>query len=755
MKLIAPDSLSDAQNALLRQYSRVFPAGAVCVNVMVGGEEWDLRPLVLHQGRVSLFRASMLLDPQRARTLAADLEGFSMLFAPDQRVHYTDGEQRFLVSRPFYPQTLQEALENGSITGQTNMGAIVRSLIQSVARLSKRSIAHGHISPANIALDDEEELILVDPVFGALHHTHDVYLPPELNRGSSPDQASDLYSLGRMIRILLGDDLTARQSALVDQLLLPSPRQRPPLVEVAVAFGVQDVNVAPLGERDSSKGSTGKVLKSGRTGPQSFGAAQSRASDSSEPTANRLRRFIAPGVALALGIGALLFVKDRYPESYYSIARHIPLLVPERSAAYEADWASGDKGRMAIVARAAALNREPAAINTIVDDVLRGEAPEGIIAPLVRVGLNELWRDELRDQDLHAVIALAVAPLIKEVRGVPPLSALHPGVLLAVTALSAPSGSDKELSAISIRSLEKLPSPFGPMFTKLASFGVTSAGDPRSVALAALTTGRVYPAVFETLLSKDCTNDAQRCSKLLSMIEPIVTANPNPEASREVLSFMRDQGGELAERAGWFDIEELSGWEGVRENDKVRMALGRLPDTQLSSAQYFDLLLFPEPSIRQQAMSYLLEKKIVARSEERLLATVAEMRTQLQRNQAISLLVFLSNPPEKRGPLVSLFFDELKPSPDAVVLLLAARHNAAVNDLFNLEAARFLRKEEWDASLELLRILSSHPEPLARVLAYGKLKPSVEGEREILTERLKAESDPGCRKAIESRLAVK
>ena len=84
---------------------------------------------------------------------------------------------------------------------------------------------------------------------------------------------------------------------------------------------------------------------------------------------------------------------------------------------------------------------------------------------------------------------------------------------------------------------------------------------------------------------------------------------------------------------------------------------------------------------------------------------------------------------------------------------MLSRSNVDSTDVFNLEAARYLRKAEWSAQIDVLKLLSLHPEPLARVIAYGRLNPSVDAERSILLERQLSESNESCMTVLKERIA--
>jgi hypothetical protein len=748
VKLISPESLNDLQRRILQGYTRFFPPGSVCVNVMLGEEPWDIRPLLLSLGKVSVARFSMSMSESRARSVARELESFSALFQNRQRVQLLPDEGRFVLLRPYEGSTLGEDLEKGTVSGTPALLEIVRKLIVTVSELSRRGAAHGHISPANMALLNGE-VVLLDPVIGALHQTKDLFLAPETSLGNVPGTSADLYSLGRIIKIFIGDALTQRQSALVDQLLLANPQQRPPLLEVAVAFGVQGVGAAQEGEAGAMRGGAGKLVRPG-AGAQSPQPTQQPVEVAESevpvtPKSSGLGSLLLGAVAFA-AIGGW-YLKSRNPELYYQIAAHVPFLAPEHSAEYASDWASGERARMALVARAAVLRKEPAAINTILEDLLGGANPEGVKGALLRVALAETWRDQLTSRDTNAALALAVAQLVPEgVTEIPPLSSLHPAVILAIMSNRQVAEQAKALSEIKVGLLGKLPEPFGPLFSQLEGMGVQKLGDLQAKGLARIVTGDSSADAFEAYLGEE-----QEPSKILakvSTILPVVAANQ--VSQRDLFGVLKDRGGDLATLCGWFDLLDLARWSKIQTSDKLRLILATSPEGKLDDSQWADLLAFPLGAVRNLAVKSL-RGQFPGPDGEKLLVALASPSIGLQREQIIALVSALKLPADKRGPFISAWFN-LKPPSDAVLMLLLARSSAASTDLFNLEAARFLRRSSWTAPLELLQLLASHPEPLARAIAYGRLDPSKEAERVVLAARQSAEQDPGCVKVLEERL---
>lgn len=749
MKLVSPDALTDLQRSTFEGNRRFLPTGAVCVNVMLGQEAWDLRPLLLIAGKVNLVRFSMPLPESVARSLVAELEGFSVLHNSHQRVQLLPAEGRCMLLRPFFPSTLKDDIEGGKIASAQQRVEILHDLIRIVSDLARRSVAHGHISPSNIVLEGGK-IALIDPMIGALHQTGDSYLAPEAALGQLPNSSCDLYGLGRIIKILLGDTLSSRQETLVQQLTLSAPRQRPPLEEVISAFTVRGCNDFTGGEERPARLQTtsGRVLRSvqaacqeptSRDLPPEFGQGTKRP-----------RQFPFAGQAALIAISsiaAMVFVKDRYPALYFELTSRLPMLAAQHSVEYETEWMSRDRARMAVVGRAGVIRREPAAINTIVNDLLAGANPDGVNGPLLRVALEDSWRGELSPADKHAALVFSLINLVPEGQAyIPALSTLHPGVILAILGQTTGTPIPRELSQMPIDSLLRLPAPFGDLFAQVKAMSIGSLGDPTVIGLAAIVTGNAHARAFESFLGVDM-QPAQTLARV-SLIAPRVGSDPL--AATELLGVLGDRGGDITTLVGWFDLIEVAGWSSVQSADKLSLILGNMPQAQLGTPLLADLLTFPLEKVRHEAMVKLRDI-LGGADSERLLVTLSTPTLGLSREQTIALVSALSLPPPARAPFIPAWF-ALNPSADAVLLILLARSTADPSDLLNLEAARYLRRSSWTASADILKLLSSHPEPLARVLAYGRLDPNVDEDRSILLERKLREKDESCLRMVQERL---
>lgn len=739
MRLVSPNSLSGAEKLVFDNLKGWFPSGAVCVNVMVGGDPWDLRPLLLVDGKVTLYRFSRPLKSDTLDRLAAELQGFVVVPGWETRTERREGQERLLLVRPFFQSTLADLLKEAPRGPRRH--ELVADLISVARELNHRRLVHGHISPSNIT-EVGGRLVLLDPRLGAFHNTRDAYLAPESVAGEEPDASVDLFGLGCVIDDILGDDATHQQRQVIDRLRLPSPRQRPTLEEVEREF------VRRSGSLSSGTNRPGRVISKSRgTTPAPSGKALS----AEVGTVERSRR---SGVSFYLlsfvVIGAVGLAAVRYasPRLFNDLCGGLAFVARSHNEEFDLAWASNEKAQMRIVARAAVLEHDPAAENTIIQDTLSGENRPGVNGQLLRVALNKSWAESLTRRDRQVAIALAVQQLYPDgIKDLPPFESLSPGVLLAVIGQMQPAKGTKEIKAMSIDRLAALPAPIGKTFAQLKSSGTTSLGAPETIALAGMVSGNPPLTTVEAYIGGD--SPTPLALSRLAIALPLLTAQ-EPIAT-QLLQTIRDRGGELGQVLSWFDIDALGLWAKVRSADKLALLLGELPVTQLTVQHYADLLTFPLVPVRGQSAKKLASDLLKGETEQ-LFVVLANDQNRLSRDQTVALLSALSLDPSKRGPFIASWY-ELKPPTEMVLLVLLARSNRDANDLFNLEAARYLRKGTWAATTEMLQIMARHPEPLARSLAYMKLSTREPSQKAVLQQRVSEERDPGLLKALTTKLS--
>ncbi len=769
MKICSPEELSPEQALILKEYTRFFPPGAVCVNLILGAEEWDLRPLLLIAGRVSIARFSGVLASGVIRRITAQIEEISALSDSPHSIYVLPGGERFMMLRQYQPDTVLDLLNReGELTAPLRRQVVNRA-IELIAKLGDNRLTHGHISPSNLALVDGR-VILLDPLIGSLSSFRDSFFAPENTTAKPPDAGADLYSLGLLIRNLFGDSMSSREAALIEELKNSSPSLRPKIEDVAQLFGVT-LNSIEMSrpnreeDREMKKMTSGRLIKANnqkgsREEPRSSNEfrdlrdtdttmTQVGAPVAKVPTRNG---YLFKGVFIIVAILGVAgwILKERDPVLYFEIVSRFPILAAQYSAEYEAEWSSRDRIRMASVGRAAVMRREPAAINTIANDLTAGSNPEGANGALIRVALSDSWIEELKPSDKHTALIFALEGLVPEGRSQFSYGdSIHSGVLLAILGQANSRAIPSILKEIEIERLTGLPAPFGELFSQVRAMGVRVVGESTALGLAQIVTGNTKGESLQNFLGND--NDPARTMAKVALIAPILSASPS--AASELLNFLTERGGELTTLIGWFELEDLAAWNRVKASDKIQLILGNEPQENLNLAQLSDLLTFPIDKIRGYAVQKLNKLFVNERSRERVLVTLATPTLGLSREETIAIISALNLPPEGRTPFIAAWFN-LNPNPNAVLLLLLARSDADTNDLFNLEATRYLKRSEWGGTLDVFRLLVIHPEPLARALAYGKLDPAVEAERTILLERQGVEKDEACQKILNQRLAA-
>jgi hypothetical protein len=261
-----------------------------------------------------------------------------------------------------------------------------------------------------------------------------------------------------------------------------------------------------------------------------------------------------------------------------------------------------------------------------------------------------------------------------------------------------------------------------------------------------LATGDLAPNVVEAYFSgvSELPQLFQRLAALLPLLRE------SNDLGNAVVAALKAGGGPVGRALAWFDEEEVSRWSNTPAVVRLSLILGQLPSTPLGLEQFADLLLFPLPALRTEAMQMLVRQFLTEKSLP-MLTVITSDQGKLSRTQVISLVSALNVRTDAGPSFLALWF-QTNPPPTAVARLLAARGGFDLPDPFSLEAARYLRKAGWDVSFEELKLLAAHPEPLARSLAYGRLSAEIGPEEFLLRERLSVETDPGLKKLLSERL---
>ena len=754
LKLVTPDLLSETQRKYFDKYNTQAPAQGVCVNVAIGSEPWDIRPLYLERTRVWLHRYTRPLDPDVVREASAEWAGFTVITDLNLQVSAPEHLDQLLTIRPYFQSTLTETLRDGHLDDSKERRSVARLLVQQVGILIKRNLVHGHISPSNVAVH-EGKIVLLDPRISFLNARNDEFTAPEIQGLGSrevrePPPSVDLYGLGRVLSQLLADSASREEQELIEQLTLPSPRQRPPYSLIEEVIGTPDTPLRVVkGGKKINVSLQREVLQDvstkGRLPLLREGEVFSR----------YLKNITWKNSALALGAVAmgLLLLQKRFPHLYNETAHYIPLLASDRNPEFEVAWASGERSKMAAVAREAVLARDPAAENAIIQQVLSGEKLSNPQLDLLKRILDPLWRDDLSRKDIRAALCIALAPLVPEaLNEVPPLASLHPAILFSVAGAAGAKDPTKPpvgIRGVELSRLSQLPEPIGEIFENFSQSGVKGLDTPQGLGLASIASGvPSAPAVEGYFTGADSVEVALA---RLALVYPILTVHR--EMADEVFVALRDSNGPLGEALGWFDVEPVAKWSDVPSWQKLGLVLGKFPPPPgFDLARYCDLLKFPLASVRKGAADVLAAPKLFSQQATNMLSFLSGDQNRLSRSQVVSLLSALSLKSELGSSFISTWFTTIHPDPTSVLMVLLARSNYSTEDIFNLEAASFLRKVEWETTTDMLQLLARHPEPLARSLAYARLENTNPQQLAILQERLKSEPDPTLKKSIELRV---
>lgn len=748
----------------------LHPSG-VCINVMLSNQPWDVRPLFLDRGIVWIYRVSQeVTDSQASDLLRAYATASNGVIDKDTTFGKVTDRNQIWVRRRYYQATLLDDVRAGKFPDSLRGAAVLQELMAKISQLHSRGEVHGHVWLGNLAWIDSE-LKILDPVLGTYPRpvrADLADLSPEVARGSS-DMSSDVYGVVTVALHLFGETMPSGIRAQLESILSLPPARRPRLVEVApMILPETHAPATAVQQPPSAGGSGGKVI--GMTRPPasrpSVVADTTNAKPSSDPEfissehlgtpaaspdlMARFSTFVRQNQILS-GVGALILLTAalRYgaPATYFRIARILPFVDRQVDPQLESDWMSGDRSRMRDVARQAVVDRRPSAENAIVMAALSAAKATNFDANVIRVAYDERWADDLRERDRQSALALAVRQVYPEALAyLSPIESLHPGVILAVTGQMDFVDPSKQMSVVQTEQLASLPSPLGDLFSALSKIGLKTLDQPGALAACHIATGATSPGVIEAYFGAkpELSEVFPRLAALMVIIDQ------SRELGDSAATVLKDGGGPVGQALAWFEGEDLSQWSDLSGASRLSLLLGKLPRKTLTLEQYADLLLYPLPAVRGEALKALVRQYLTEKSAP-MLSVIASDQSRLTRKQVVALVAALHLRTDSAGSFVSVWF-QTAPDPLTVLRLLNARAAFEVPDTFNLEAARYLRKLDWQGSFEDLKILAAHPEPLARSLAYGKLSVSIAGEAELLKNRLKVETDPTLKETLQRRL---
>lgn len=445
---------------------------------------------------------------------------------------------------------------------------------------------------------------------------------------------------------------------------------------------------------------------------------------------SRRQAILALGAILLIAILAVRWL--RIPEFFTHKRYDIPVVEY---------WKSGQMSLMQKVAEAAVAGDQDAR-SAIIDASLSGAPNKQIHSDMLKFAFDPRWQDALSDTDADAVMRLALAPLYPDgIAGLPRLERLHPLVLIALLGdlpLDKPATAFEEIPS---KVLSELPDPLGKIFAPAISSGASLAD--RSVrSLAHLVIGDSSEAIFQSYFGGADPREQLRTAL------PILVSNA--QLAAPLFTYLLHGQSILSDLANWFAAEDLAQWEQLAPRMRLFIVAGEVPPSGLTLEQYADLLQFPDMRIRALAAAAILNN-FLGSEYQPTIAFLGGDSNQLGRFATIALISSFKLDPDSYYSFLLKWF-EAKPDAGSILRILLARSQVTGVDPLNFQAASYLKRVPWEASLKDLAALIQHPEGLARVLAYSKLDPTIPNERTLLQEALKREPNDNFRDEIARRI---
>ena len=669
-------------------------------------------------------------------------------------LHYGILDDRIWVRRPFYQYTMRETLANLTTLPVVQRYRMSQILLTALQQLHAYDIFHGHLCTSNIAWEGEKAVIL-DHGLATASSKHNDYpdLAPELRHGSTVQATTDFYGAGNILLELFPEADFEEEYNYLKEMVSEEIFSRHSLNQAKGFLLNAEYNWSVAQEENRRRFQNSKVSNLTEVSkpipvkaepeplPEVPAADEFDFALQSDATHEISASVIKISFLFLVSILVLWVYRDRIPTFFSGQPQQ------EIRASFDELWKTGQPSMMKLVAVAAVKDGNRIAQATIVKDVFDGNKPLKVKTELIRFVFDPSWEDRLSEEDRKLTLTLSLAGLVSDLN--PDLSKLdqsNPIVLLGILGTLNIEAPVSNLNVISASKLSDLPAPFGSMYSDLTKDHDLKLSDTSVRALSHIILG----ATDENKISKyfsQAKNDLE-LFRHLRVILPLFERRPGMETTVFTLLISRSK--VFAQTSRWFDDEALAGWDKIDRKDKIGILVGIPTKKELSFEQYCDLLMFPNPKVAKNAAE-VLKTKFFSGKMGALLAFLSSSENHLTRNQVISIIPALGLSSKDASAYIGRWFAN-NPDPQSVLAMLLARSDAPKSDLFNLSAASYLANASWNANLDKLKKLTLHPEPLARTLAYSRLKKSNPKELEILKTMSLAEPDKRIRERIQAMI---
>ncbi|MBN8548724.1 MAG: hypothetical protein J0M12_05375, partial [Deltaproteobacteria bacterium] len=193
-KMLSAESLTADQQLTAKRYIGLSQSEGIVIGALVRSVGWDVRPLLLQHGELSLLRFSdpaIGLQKSKLSFLRASCDRLLGGREPSAMLACGEVEGQVWTRRKYFQHTLaDEDAANQSIHALQ----ITQKLIRLLSALHAGNSIHGHICPQNVALE-KQEIFLFDHsylVAGLPLKDEVASLAPELKNAAVPTFACDV-----------------------------------------------------------------------------------------------------------------------------------------------------------------------------------------------------------------------------------------------------------------------------------------------------------------------------------------------------------------------------------------------------------------------------------------------------------------------------------------------------------------------------------------------------------------------------------
>lgn len=750
-KIISVEQFTPAITDVVQSRIQGARLKGVITGALVGDSQWDLRPLVLLDGRVQLLRYLDQFQPVSVSSSASEHDILSELVELGFFEAFGKHEGHYWVVRCVEKELLSTS------TAVLTANAL-RGLVSQVASLHDLGLIHGHISPNNVAVR-KGELFLLDPLLCVASATsrfkkHD--LAPELKSGASPTYASDSYGLGLILREVFGT--SSNQPAFqrfLDSVSSETPTRRPTLEWIDRALRGKLPQSIP---EDFTPFHRKNIFTKGSFALISLGIAIT---------------FLAIGLLISKPIQSN--TPKTQPAPISTINTKIPI---------ENYWSSGQSSLMRQVAELAVMPLSESALGgneretsdhetaasdednlqirrdqarlLIIQSAQQDRSPPQVLGSILKISFDPRWEGELTEEDRLTALKVALGSLLsKEYHSIKLSEKTHPAVLLALVGSVKFESMGDEFKNFSTSQVAKLPAPIGPAFTRLSANEVKTLDEPIARALSHIAIRNIDSKTVETFIASN--GDLATLLERLRILRPFL----NQETTLADLLFDALIGSSSPAKSllEWFRSTDFRLWQGVSHADQIAIILESLPKN-LNFEQLGDLLSFPIPQVREVALNRLTTDTNLE-FLRKFINSVAKEQNSLTRSQSITLLTAMrmtasQSPSEESFAFIKQWF-ETNPDKRAIAVLLSNHKRMGEQDPFVFEACGYLSANlsKFSVPLNVIEDLIIHPEPLARTIGYLKLNPENPDEQQLLIDALRAEPNQKIQLKIRQRLGIR